>query len=886
MANKKREKIAIIVVIAMTLSLFSLAIRLLVGDGFSIWYFAFVDKTIQKKVDLSADTLSYNLDKDASTQEASAKEYDVYFLAQNLDINNFIEPDETVNDLNPYKFKNESDGHGLYYTNSGYAINSYEPRLGSWDENFSTDSSIPTNLYKKFENVTSLSALQIASIGEPYSKMCDYVSKSGAVWDLKFQNWTLDNVKIDYDTVYEIDPVDPGKKWNLPLINQETGEKVVKHYEIQDASIYIRANWLKTDLEGYYQVYGTYPTKDFNVAHLDSLLEFYDSYAKTINGRKSLFFYPIYSLGKDNVLSSVRNDKEKAEDCFRIEDSKISSTDRYFTFDCEYTDLIKTKPSIEDNVQYWEIPGWTDEAHRYQGWTQYVTKYKCFRFSNRVVTSAMVEKNELAKTSAVAGSSSGNYNLTALQENQITLGDYIFVDIARERKAWDGTKMGYLLDSTGDLLNINYKEGLFNIYIFTRQEFIDNAANYSSNPSRFDFTNQQIEEINQVMKQNNINIDKSVRCLPYMYHVQNTWNRNDGRGFYVVFEEIITPTNSSQYSNEQTPAKFDYFKNPTSANSFITNGAVEFNIDIIENEVSTNEAIKDLDDNTLTLTYPDYYFTNHIQGEHGKKYIQNIGRGANSPNYTTPTYKYFLQGGSSIYKEFINTEYLETIYDAVLSNQRERERIKITNQNNETYSLEQLKNDASQSTLYQSILSQLQSVYLIKVKESGLFRLCVYCYKNNNNDYEFDVWISSPKGYIVTIYDKTDFNGAEIEKDEDGVMTSREWAMNNYSFIANLSFYENGDLMHGNTTEITNYIDFKINESKAIPPELQSYIITRTNINYIRIDTMLEYLDLHGQCLYDFITGRYITFTNIQTNPFKITGDLILQLVDKPSGII
>lgn len=890
--------------------MFIMAIGLIISQSFGIWYFIKNSISLSTSIGIRSDILNYNTEDTDLIGTDEPKKYDVYFMAQNINIQDFIRYSNAINNT---EFKPGIGFKDLFYTKPTQGISAFTPKLGSWDSTFTgfaegdTDEEREQKLFKKFEDRYYLSEEDILAVGEPYSKICD--GNTAGTFKLDFVDWTLDVIRVNYPVQYDTDD-----DYNLPLINENTGEKVVKFSEITGATMYHRESW-HGESGGHIRVYGCAPTKGFRIANLNGLLESYDSYSIYLNGRNCLFFYPIYTLGKDFMcsqrqvrsLSDVKNAVELFEDCVRAETNLNSATDNYVTFDVEFTGLMQNyKDSSNNSILKDQIVKWTIDSGplqgQNQGYEKYSNRYKCFRFSNREVTEEMVTKNVNAKLNADPNATFDTTTmnrkkpLTAQQIDQLSLGEYVFVDVAQNRKAYDGNQFAYLQEENGDLLDINYKAGLFNIYIFVKQAFGDgkirateNLANSEYSMDRFAFSEAEIAGINDIIKTKNIYVDKAVSCKMYDGFIEPSagWSRHDGRDFYVVFEEKVKPINISTYGEtlENSEINFSYAMHAGdfTDNSFVTNGGINFNVDDVTGTISTQNAIT-IAGNPVTLTYPNYYFTNGIDHEIYEVCNQNIGRGPNSV-YATPKFSYIFSNGTRITKEYQSTQLLEKMYTAVTENETEKGRISVTLGENQTYTLAELETAVGMGEVYSSVMMQLQDVQLIKVKQSGNYRICIYAYKDDENHNCFDVWASMPEGFVVTIYDKRDFSNADISKDINGLLISRNWMTEYYTFIGNVSYHANSDLLYGKDVDEGIVTTFKVNESKVITPELQPYVFTSETSNYITLLDLLEYYDNQDKCLCDVSTGRCITYENIQTLPYVINKDCLFEVIDKPTNI-
>lgn len=940
MENKRRFYSLISILTALTL-VFSMFSLIVINNGYSLWFFGSGGSESSDDLGVSVDYLGYNAEDNLSAHIQNAQIYDIYFLAQHINIEDFLRASNTVGDGWEWKASASSDSHNLYYTNPEEGISQYYPQLGTWNESFSTDSTIPTNLFKKFTDKQYLSQEEISSIGQPYIRIKNNAS---GLWPLGFTCWTLDHISIDYPTFYFRDTKHAINTGIAPKYPAKSG-----------LSIYHRpSSTPNLASDGHVNVYGTFPNQKvnngngFDVMHLETLLEDFDNKAYNIKQpdntyKKTLFVYPVYTLGKDYYYNNQVNDgtnswatPEESDDCVRIRSyyndgagwSLSKYQDNYAAFDCEMTDLVHSSGLTDKVVRYGEVKGIGDA----ELWVRDSLEYKVYRIQNRTVTSEMVEKNlnssTLASTNpySVASDANNYHELTELERSQIRYGDYLFLDPIATRRASHGTIVGYLEESAGNLLNINYKEGLYNIYIFVKEFYcqppISNNENpyysgYAQNPNygpyvnrnyssflsedfvndHIKFTENEINTINSMLESRNVNVDRTVVPLPYLIYLtnytggfgdnSNNWAVNldrEGRGYYVVFERVLTPENNSSYGDDSTH-NFDLSRASHESSYHTSPGIINYDVDSSYTNISTDDAIVDLSNNPITLTYPSYYFTHSLKG---LDYIpkQNISFGSNSPNYQTPLFNFFLANNDVITKEYVGDQYLEFMVDSIDRLEEEKNRISVTLTNLTTYTLAEL--ETVDVALYNSIISQLEDVYLMRVKTSGSYRLNVVYYFNDiTNEYEIDVWAASPTGYIVTVIDAV--NGESISLDEDSLLTTRSWMIENYTLLLNFSFRDEDNILFG-SVEDGNYTRMKVHKDKysIIPPSAISggYIYEYKGEKYIDIRTFFSYIDANDWCLYDTVTQRYLTNTNVYTNPFIIHGDTILELRNKPEGII
>lgn len=878
---------------------FILLICISVPSAFSLWVFTNNDSSMTTSVNLLFDPVSSNVvEEDVQHESESAKKYDVYFMAQNLDIYNYLTeiPKPAGEELKGlakkyYTFTDQSEGHGLYYLNTTEWFTEYRGELGAWreDDNFST---VPTasELFKKFPDCSYLDNGTLESIGHPRSKIADKTSKAGSIWDLKFINWTLDRIYLNYDVVYLRD----GSTWNIVLDGAE--QPTVFKEELTNKSIYYRQTYM-TEINGYVQVTGTFPDEGFDIANLSTLFENYDEYAINIDGRECLFFYPIYSLGKDNVLGNrnLMSGKEvnlDTKDCIRSETDGLAESAKYFTYDCASTDAVRAQDGFEDIMVNW--PG--------QNYPLYLKRYHCYQMSNHNVTEEMVTKNATAKTRSESISVGTNHtcNLSLQQCAQTKCGEYLYSDMSIIRSSWKGNNVYYFIDEDNELVDINFRAGLFDVYIFAKECLFDHPENSadryykdSTYAQACAFSATERATIDQIFQDENKHIAKTINCQVATKYIRHGGWNNEGRGYYIVIvENLPAPINVSSYGlSDAEGFNYNYAVNNHIAisNVFASDGTVAYNVDTVEAEITNLDALKDLDNNPISLIYPSYYFTNIIELGDSAVYQHNIGFGNNEPSYSVPTYNYFLSSNNAIQRVYQSTEQLEFMKDAVLSNVVERSRIKVRLADGTTIkTLEELKNDNATLPLYNSILLQLEEVYLMKVKESGSYRICVYRNIDENNEVCFDVWAARPSGNQVIIVDSADLVNGQLEYDIDGVLISIDWLLDHNTYMCWINYDDDVDLLSNSDfdLEITapNSVKYIFNETKILPSDLIASATEMEDTYLIPILNILEYIDNYDKCLYDVATGRYITYVNVFTNPYQVTKDCLLLIVDKPQA--
>lgn len=496
------------------------SLGVLVGYGFSDFLFggvATAPSTTIENVDSFVDPIRQNavFNEPGDVGSVGTKYYDVYFMAQSINGG----AKDTNNDgvLNNY---------GYYDVPDGYSTNENIAHFGAfYGENDDGSYDLPSNLaldtnryFKKLENVAEVSTYQMEEIGEPkINRVFDGNSTTiNSAWQLEFVCWTTSPMAI-YGSDYNL--------W--PSVTYDNG------------------------LQGY-KVYSWYPGKDdttFSTFYTNSLLSIYDTGDGTnenndgdavylINGRKSIFVYPVYSVGKDYASTKIIG-MDTVVDSLQL---------RKYPENATQSSTYESKMPVYDGQL-------TSQLQSALGGDS--DSYKIFRFDNIKFTDEDVNQYK--------------YVITVDRAEPGWVGDKILIT---------DTDSGYLLkewsesvDHTFEIFNEAFKfnrySGLYNIYIVSKSYVTSNSfSSYDdalNNLKSSNNTFMDIEKIKTFFNNNSINIYDSIDCdalVPRgIVHDGFGWVTYNYRytywDYYVIYERVYEP----RLVGGTTTGGFDYSLN-------------------------------------------------------------------------------------------------------------------------------------------------------------------------------------------------------------------------------------------------------------------------------------------------------------------------------------
>lgn len=500
------------------------SLGVLVGYGFSDFLFggvATAPSTTIENVDSFVDPIRQNavFNEPGDVGSVGTKYYDVYFMAQSINGG----AKDTNND-------GVLDNYGYYDVPDGYSTNENIAHFGAFygENDDGSFYDLPSNLaldtnryFKKLENVAEVSTYQMEEIGEPkINRVFDGNSTiDNGGWQLEFVCWTTSPMAI-----YGSD----NNPW--PSVTYDNG------------------------LQGY-KVYSWYPGTDdttFSTFYTNSLLSIYDTGDGTnenndgdavylINGRKSIFVYPVYSIGKD-YASTKTIGMDTVVDSLQL---------RKYPENATQSSTYESKMPVYDGQL-------TSQLQSALGGDS--DSYKIFRFDNIKFTDEDVNQYK--------------YVITVDRAEPGWVGDKILItdtDSGYLLKEWSGS-----VDHTFEIFNEAFKfnrySGLYNIYIVSKSYVTSNSfSSYDdalNNLKSSINTFMDTEKIKTFFNNNSINIYDSIDCdvlvprgIVYDEHWYWPYSKYNFRytywDYYIVYERVYEP----RLIGGTTTGGFDYSLN-------------------------------------------------------------------------------------------------------------------------------------------------------------------------------------------------------------------------------------------------------------------------------------------------------------------------------------
>lgn len=438
--------------------------------GYSKWIFkdtaTYEHENTHYEVDPIRENATFYDGYDAVDE--GTKYYDVYFMAQSIKDEQML----TCNsDGKSCSFKEE-------FLNSPYYINTNSADFGHFSgadcdtTNYSFD--IDKNYwFTRLENISEISVSTYDDVVKRIEN--NLIDKNG--YRLKFLCWSLSTLEI-YAT--------KGNPWptsfDTDTVHEDDGTAT---------------NEITTKVDGFYPY-----SEDFTPFYMNTSLDLYDKNVKTVNGRKTLFLYPVFSTGK-NYFDFHSGDENRKDD--------------------EIKDAITVTKGYSDG---------TDD--------------KYYPYFNGTVTGLVNKNDNENEVDVYDVYSLDNFRITQEELttsglNTITIKNDINRASTSEGWAGEGDFVHTVNDEEGNPLNLlnmssvqNLKSGRYNIYIFVKHSTLSDLVSRA-------FDGNEITNINSVMEDNNRIRYSSLDGQEYSVIPSYVPLRVDYRDYYVYFERIYEP---------------------------------------------------------------------------------------------------------------------------------------------------------------------------------------------------------------------------------------------------------------------------------------------------------------------------------------------------------
>ena len=756
-----------------------LSLGTLVSFGYADFYFGDTNTSTEiSDVPTRADPIRQNavFGEQGDTGTTGTKYYDVYFMAQSVQGGVSLAENR------------------YYYQNIETTMNAQNAHFGAFYDGtgnlLADDINEDNNRYfKKIENVAEISLLQLDEIGEPRTlNIYDHASSSTSAYDISFLCYTP-----FAEPVYALNNVS-----NWPTSNQ-----------LQSGNFRLDNNSESTETTTGYKVEGYYPstysmsdsTKQFTSFYANSLLEIYDEFSVTIEGKNCLFFYPVYTIGKNYINLSTDNIKDEMS-FYRVDSKDEKELLGYAAYEGELTSEVQQ--AVGNNFNVYSITNYVFDAEEYQNYTYYLSSDP---------TSYLTPDWVYPRVSPTSGMSMNNNQYEHIYYNSNL----------------DSSSDNYNVFSD-HLLNLGISSGRYNIYIIVKSNNDDSSINLGGWRPDYDNYGElrdakeinagELDKINYALANSedyNVNI-YDVRLSDLVCgRIQEGWLGSNyfSRQYYIVYERLFEPrllggtTGTYSYRNSDSiftrvgmgDQKDDYilrdvYLDPTTSTEFEYNG--------VQNVIENNKFAVQL--------LPEDGMTYRLQTDDDT----NIGTGWPTiiVGYEgeTPNEEYYLS--DSLIKA---PEYND-------DGSTNGTRLYQTNDDSEIY------NNSGTYNLY------------IKVSYDS------FSFGDTNNRYDFSNNVQS-KPASITLY-AYQFNDLFINiYDSENDIVYQDASGINPNYLDGDEGYSRRIWNLSQGTRLSSTMDFLNDSGAGTQGTLGQYI---------------QELDNNNQCLMEYVSGRYITLENYQ----------------------
>lgn len=804
------------------------ALGMVVTTAYSTFYFA-NNFNISEQASPIGDAIRANqtFGEESDVVVNDVEYYDVVFLAQNVNITSKLTPVGTKE----YK---SNDSLWVYGQQGYYGKWIYDET--NWPDESTQSNYIVNNCYigpRIYRNVAEVTNGMLDDLSNP--NVLPVNSKNNS--DLKCG--LLDrSSKVNENKFYYLNFMG----WGLSY----------------DGNTYKRNGKTPSDANGYHYVAGSYSTT-IELARFNTLLSIYKDYAITIDGRKTIVFYPMYSTGKDNYSYDAGN-KDKLKECVEI---FTDSGSLNFSYDYEYSEKLKnTDTDLFETVPDSSYIEWSWDSLSLETY-HYGVKYEAYRYTNLLINES---------------------NLNSV------VGDYIIRnDINCYGSSWAGNESSR--NSFPNFL-LNDQIGRYNIYFFVKESYDTGSRYYDDYYNNRNFTKDQIAYIDNMLSNDGIYIYKS-----YKTDLTNNTFTYQGniRGTYIVVERVYEPrviggsSLALDYNNPQS-YKLNFTRQGTSGILLRSYELRNRTVNVPSNDNDPTLKYIDYtfynDDGTPRRQYliPAYYFAIQVALDQKTVYDQNLyGQDNTNPNdseftdsldpklsYDAPVYKYKDINGIEKEEFYSSRKYLVSLQDVMDGKYTSEDgntlytedlrRIKVRTYNNGAPSeLKSLAEWGKGSAEWNAVYN---NVKLIRFKVTGTYNIyTIINYDTNKRPNSVDIWTYRLHNIFVNIYDPDDFGGQILEVGSNYLDTSK------YSYRCEDYYYLE--------TPILGTDNYVRQTGLTIPSEIG------VSGNIVTFEQLLKYYDQKGKRLQDVVTGEYVAYQDYVENPFIVRKNYFLQVVPK-----
>lgn len=790
-----------------------IAISSTVYAGYSKWIFkdtaTYEHENTHYEVDPIRENATFYDGYDAVDE--GTKYYDVYFMAQSIPD---TIPDKkmlTDNGDGTHSFTDEFLKHPYYYvdTNSYDDINSADFGHFSGADCDTTNYSFDIDKNYWFTRLENISEISVSAYDDVVSRIeNNLIDRNG--YRLEFLCWSLEPY-----TIYATNDNPWPTSFGTGTVHEKDGTATSE---------------ITTKVDGFY------PYSDsFTPFYMNTSLDLYENYVKNVNGRKTLFLYPVFSTGKNYFDYWSGRTGDHIKDAITVTTHyDITQYDKtyYPYFNGTVTGLVKNS-----GVDVYSLDN-------------FIIKQDELKDGASPKLGSITIKNDINKES----------------DNSAWVGKNDYVHTVKNDA---GAELN-LLKMT-DVTNL--QSGRYNIYIFVKHSTDDAGAgdDVASTESRA-FTEAEVNTINSKMGDNNRIRYSSINGQAYRvtesYGFLLLSTRADYRDYYVYFERIYEPriiggpTLDLNYDSELSNS-LQFLRKGSSGNDYnrYQRRGVELQGDNwIEYPLSDGR----------TLLFKDYYFGVMLNPEVSFTFYGfNL---VNDEGYTDDQYK--TDGFPSVTYQDQNgvdkTEYYKS--GAIFEEYKYDETADPDDQ-------DVLIREADGTTKpYNDSNDDSKKFVLIKPKNidttgKGIYNIVIDIKYAQNND-GHDTNLIVPTSVTFYGYKLSNLFVNIMETDENGeVEMGHTQGGTHYENFVNTDVYE---YTRSNYYELANVTLDDVFTAKDWSTKTLRDILTE--------------LKAGGKCLEDLVTSRYITLENLDPDnenyiPFTIQKNYVFKIVSIPAEL-
>ncbi len=766
--------------------------------GFSNWIFESETTDTKDNIGLDSDPIRENatFNDGFDVVDRGIQTYDVYFMAQSVPYTTLFGNgfNQTGNNqiVQPYY---TCMNYGSVY---GYNIN--YGHFAQFDNVTNYESNNFNQYFLKFENRAEISVSDLDNIPNPINKLVDGNNWPSDGTGLRFAGWMV----YPYDIYFK-----------------ESGSHSLN------------------------QVYGWYPfdilSSDssipaFELFNSNALLSTYDNIAINVNGKKSLFLFPLFTTNK-NYYEQRNQNPQNVRDSISIQ--KKDSNDKnlgenYFIYNSNLSKGLRTELGLETSD----------------------TSVNVFQINNYTIDS----KND--------------YNNPNIRIDIIN-------DMDRNDGSWEGNGnfdpyrgKHYVqnTDTFGDNFDLKKSSGRFNIYLIIKEAYDSNTGTYRllGSPNfdyNFDFRNNtfsdtEIQNIDNFFSSKNIGKYISYDLGTYesrheksgIYQVtHNRWyTYGDTRDYYIYYERLYEPRLIGGETNE-----LNYDSEHSISDHFVRQG-IEGNLkdryELTGVNLDGSATIELSISNERTMLIPNYYFGVQLTPENFFT-TYTFAFKDESQNQTPEWPKLKLENDDEVIEQPFSSSSMFRIYDPGIDHD-----IYIRESNGEVKTLQEANYDFDANP-----------IELIKPINKGNDAIGIYTITVDVEYGEDGSGRTVPKTIYIYGYRLSNIF-VNICDDE--------------TFKTGLSL---GGDRNNNFVDTSSYSYRKDNYYQLQTLTLEDRFTDTNNSNEITLGEILTNLSSQNKCLQELVTHRYITYESLDPNnseydPFVIRKNYVFMIVDKPTA--